>query len=501
MSLDWWEWGPVQDRLRRYLRSLVLPAHYELEFGGVPTARVTYQLRLVQVNPVAYGQDRKEQYAATKGLIAHEAGHILFTDTTAEPGDPLARVVFDYLEDGRVEEHITRLLPHTRGPIHKVGRLALRASRVQAIPPFNRRMPGRALLRACLVWRWCVRDGEPLWFPVPEEWERIRPLVEEAWVSTPSRAAEIAEEIAAILRRLEPNLDDLARAGALSGLGLDARPEGENSPDGLPVPQAGGPAKDPSDADGDGGDGEELTKILREAGAGSAGYNVAPYLWLEEKVRPHARRLAELVRVPQRRGRLVATEDRGRYSWRQELRTPDRPFLLWEGPGPKPPRAAIGILVDTSGSMQSRGKIQGAREALMMLHLALREGRVPHAVVAFDDRPRVVKEIDDDREVVKARIAALHPDGNTYVRRAFRRVMDMLRPRPEERKLIIVIHDGKPDDCLPPRPEIPVLGVYVGRDRREKQAMQEIFPRLVAVERAEELHIPLARAIVALLRG
>ena len=91
--------------------------------------------------------------------------------------------------------------------------------------------------------------------------------------------------------------------------------------------------------------------------------------------------------------------------------------------------------------------------------------------------------------------------GNTYVRRAFRRVMDMLRPRPEERKLIIVIHDGKPDDCLPPRPEIPVLGVYVGRDRREKQAMQEIFPRLVAVERAEELHIPLARAIVALLRG
>mgnify|MGYP000244582146 CR=1 FL=1 len=134
MSLDWWEWKPVQDRLRRWLRSLVLPSHYELEISdAVPTARVTYQLRLVQVNPVAYGQDRKEQYAATKGLIAHEAGHILFTDTTAEPGDPLARVVFDYLEDGRVEEHITRLLSHSRGPIHKVGRLALRASRVQAL--------------------------------------------------------------------------------------------------------------------------------------------------------------------------------------------------------------------------------------------------------------------------------------------------------------------------------------------------------------------------------
>lgn len=53
----------------------------------------------------------------------------------------------------------------------------------------------------------------------------------------------------------------------------------------------------------------------------------APYLELEEKVCPHAARLAEALKEPQPDQRPALHSSLGRYTFRQEIRTPDTPHL------------------------------------------------------------------------------------------------------------------------------------------------------------------------------
>ena len=109
----------------------------------------------------------------------------------------------------------------------------------------------------------------------------------------------------------------------------------------------------------------------------------APYLELEEKVRPHASRLAEALKEPQPDQRPVPHEYRGRYTFRQEIRTPDTPHLVRLGMGQAARSLALYVLVDRSGSMD---RFEPAvREALMTIYLAAVQVGIPIGIAYFGE--------------------------------------------------------------------------------------------------------------------
>ncbi len=118
---------------------------------------------------------------------------------------------------------------------------------------------------------------------------------------------------------------------------------------------------------------------------------------------------------------------------------------------------AVAVLIDVSRSTESfvgnRPVLDVAKEALTALTLGLAACGDDHAIYGFSSckRTRVwveaVKTFDEPvGETVLARIAALRPGHYTRLGAAVRHVSQRLAGRPRQRRLLLVITDGKPND-------------------------------------------------------
>jgi nitric oxide reductase NorD protein len=118
---------------------------------------------------------------------------------------------------------------------------------------------------------------------------------------------------------------------------------------------------------------------------------------------------------------------------------------------------AVAVLFDTSRSTESwvegRQVIDIAREALTALTEGLAACGDDYAIYAFSSIRRhrvyvnVIKGFDEPRSAaVHRRIAALRPGFYTRLGAAIRHVSRELRGRPNSRRLLLVITDGKPND-------------------------------------------------------
>lgn len=118
---------------------------------------------------------------------------------------------------------------------------------------------------------------------------------------------------------------------------------------------------------------------------------------------------------------------------------------------------AVAVLIDVSRSTESyidnRQVLDLAREALTALTLGLAACGDDHAIYGFSscrrervwvERIRSFGETAD--EAVLARIAALRPGHYTRLGAAIRHVSHKLAERPRQRRLLLVITDGKPND-------------------------------------------------------
>ncbi len=80
MSLNWWEWGNVQEKLRRFALAIQGPRPYRVRFLAdpktCPTGWCNFSTRELAVNPAAFAAPSGEQYQLTKGLLVHEAGQV-----------------------------------------------------------------------------------------------------------------------------------------------------------------------------------------------------------------------------------------------------------------------------------------------------------------------------------------------------------------------------------------------------------------------------------------
>lgn len=160
---------------------------------------------------------------------------------------------------------------------------------------------------------------------------------------------------------------------------------------------------------------------------------------------------------------------------------------------------AVLVLVDVSGSTDSwvagqRRIIDVEREALLVLSVALQGSGDPYAILAFSGHGpqqvtvRTVKRFDERHgDTVALRIAGLEPEHYTRAGAALRHASRLLAQQPARHQLLVLLSDGKPNDC----------DDYEGRYGVEdmRQAVQEIrhagqSPFCLTVDRHAAAYLP-----------
>jgi nitric oxide reductase NorD protein len=160
---------------------------------------------------------------------------------------------------------------------------------------------------------------------------------------------------------------------------------------------------------------------------------------------------------------------------------------------------ALLLLVDVSGSTDAWvgagcRVVDVAREALLCVCIALASLGEPFAVQSFSGegphgvRVRELKRFGEHyRPAVALRIAGLAPEGYTRTGAALRHAAAALREVPAERRLLLLLSDGKPND-------VDVYeGPYGAEDTRRavlEARLAGIAPFCLAIDRHEALQLP-----------
>jgi hypothetical protein len=442
----WWFWRHVQDRLTTFALALVSPLkgkRYRVIIEKQGTGYCDPQRCVIQANPAMFPEARVEvQFRATQGVLAHEVAHALFTEAWPEARENLLCQMTNILEDERIERCLGTFYPGITPVIELLGDLCLAETKGGEADP---RWQAAA---CCLAWRWAytrTSEGEMLaQLDVGADgqalWAAVRPLVETAWTA-PTTTAVI----------------DLAHL-ILEQIGLPAatRPLGGLSfvsLRGIPRERAGEPLSlDGAYREIQPGLGETPLDDM-PAGRDDEFLRPAPYTTLEDAARPLARQLAEALRIPEPDVHPRPHEWRGRFHFRQDLRTPETPCLYAQGLERTPRSLALYMLVDRSGSMSDLEP--HVQLALMTLYLAATDLAIPTGITAFganldDDEPALTFPITEQmmpraQENTKALIAGYRgTTGAEFLDWGLRVAERELLARPERRKVLVVIHDGQP---------------------------------------------------------
>jgi hypothetical protein len=505
----WWIWGVTHQRLSKWALALLRGRRYTIHLRPEGTGSHAPLEKVIQVNPQLFPEQPVEvQFRLTQGLLAHECGHAWFTGCWPDQSENTLQELTNMLEDERIERGICTLYPGVAPAVRLLGDLVFTGMKG---------VPEEAKLQAytcCLAWRWAHRstneqemferlgvsaDGQHLW-------GKIRSSVEQAWMAADTGVViSIARDILRILE-LPISTSPLGFTQVNPyGIPLEgARPIG--IPDG-PVDSAPGLGMGLSDDD------------LPGIPSGNRALEPAAYLDLEEKVRPHAARLAEALKEPSPDRRPALHEYRGRYSFRQEIRTPDTPNLAPREVGQAARNLALYVLVDRSGSMCPFE--QAVREALMTIYLAAVQSGIPIGIAYFgeDDFYTGLSPLPADCITVEQTVAEVAPlsqgycelamaliagytgwAGEEYLDWGLRIAEAELHTRPEHLHVLLIIHDGAPvfhtrnvsdwDLSLAhlralERSGVIPIGIHLGNGKLKK--LQKLFPRLVDCPNGESL--------------
>jgi hypothetical protein len=528
-TLPWYEWQPNRVRLETWARFKARENFRTLRFDPkfpYPGAHLP-QTHTIVINPLTIGKTPTGQWRASRGIAFHEVGHINFTEGGL--GDTnLLHWLANALEDQRVEWLMLAEDPAVLRDLVFVHRAIWRGNK--ALQMSAKANPD-AVLSACLIYRfeWYLHPKQSkLAFDAATEvlWDQVRPLVEEAWrATTTARVVEIARQIIQLL-----GFNEKTSANHLPEFGFGAA-EGSGNPEkGQPIPpdlarlaKRKGILSDPELAEGESKD-DQTDPWSEQAdesslddsddalnvpshGAGMGGGNLQivpqPYAELVRLAQPIADRLAAVLVVPTPEAQRAAHPTRGRYSFRQEWRTPDKPFRAKTLPALKP-GLAVEIVGDRSGSMDG-DKVKAARLGAMALHLACTRANIAHAISLFEGY-QVLLEYGGDNEMAKALIAGWDAATGTRFGDHLEQRARKLLARPEKVKAMFVVHDGMPADAevvvafqRQYDGRIFVVGVYLAEapDEDEAQAMRGLFQRVV-VATPPELPAKLGALLTAL---
>ena len=480
MTVQWWQWPSVERQLVTFAKSFLGPHAFAVALTVDPSVcRVgvcDFERREIAVNPTAIAGPPRQQYLITRGLLVHEVGHARYTAPRADAA-PVVHQVANCLEDERIERIMGGQFWSVRGALTAVCRASYAAVGPLGQPRGDLQDPDdpRWVVVAALHWRWAQRLDEPLKGELSPRnrrlWRRVRPLVERAWAAPDTgRVYDLAEEIVRMLglgpALPEPPLVLVAPGRGTRSDAAEPRPGGAAAWQGPGEPQAGA---------------DDLPAGL--VGAGDyAQWSMAPPGPLLRAAEPLAGELVARLALPEVAQTPDWSDRYGRLSVRAAIRSQDAtPFVVAAEPEPDPTSVAVGVLLDRSGSMQGAA-MEAARLATATLHLACAELGIWHAVTAFEGAMPMVRD-DENSEQTLARLAGLHAGSGTRIGPSYEALLAQLRPRPEALKVLVLIHDGEPEDGSTVRQlnagaadaRIEVLGLGVALEAKNRAAMRELF--------------------------
>ena len=502
-SLDprksWWWYREAQTRLIKWTLALLRGRRYTVKIEAEGTGYHDPENHIIQANPCLFSMESsRTQFRATQGLLAHEVGHAWFTGAWPDQKEGRLQEMTNILEDQRVENAVGILYPGVVPSIRLLGDLMLKDQKA-----LHSMTPSDQAYACCLVWRWAwdrigeramhnllrvTPDGERLW-------TSILPLVEQAWKAPDTdRVIELARQILEILG-IDPRSSPMKLHWTCTQDIPRLRKE-------RPLPFPGTPGDQVQPGLGKGEPDEERGALFADT------YSTpAPYVELEDQAHPLARQLSEALQLLTPETRLEPHDNQGRYSFRQEVRTPDTPHLLVQSMDSSPRDLALYLLVDRSGSIST---IQDeVRLALMMLYLAGTELEIPTGVTYFgaheNNRAEQVMEVTPPTpaasESVKALIAGFEGTTNCeFLDWGLTLAEKSLALRPERLKVLVCIHDGEPVYKGPDgndwelsyahlrkleRAGIMTIGIYLGDEDEYRRKVQQLFPRLIACKGKE----------------
>ena len=167
----------------------------------------------------------------------------------------------------------------------------------------------------------------------------------------------------------------------------------------------------------------------------------------------------------------------------------------------------IVFCIDISGSMQG-DKINAAREALVVFMESLRELKIPHAVIAFNDHVRVLKPMEHGTDDIEneALLALLNPNGSTDDFAALQAASQMMEKSTAEQPFIFYLTDGEGNQrqkeavrqLEEDNPKLKVLGIGVGEGCN---GVQQTYQHRLMVPQVSELARKLGEKLIEMVKG
>ena len=514
MTVPWYEWRNIRHRLVVFGRAVQGISPYRVTIepdpGKCPSGYCNYTAREIAANPGIFSLPPRDQYQLTKAILVHEAGHRRFSTPNKLPS--VVHQVANILEDERIEKQMCQEFAGVRWLVRKLSQALYKES----MPvDENSDSPGE-VVAYFLQLRWARRIGLPIKGGLSARnqklWQKVEPLVYEAWHAEASKAVHRnAEEIVRILGLKESEIPEWVRAildklGPAEGQRADGD-EAETANTGFQQDDTVGDSDEkPEPFDGD------VPPNDSRVGEGLQAIEPEPYIQLEEKVRPLVQELIDELSWKEKPERWGPVERGGRLSLRDYLRDKERPFLAEEDHGKALPTLALKVIIDHSTSLNhsSGGKtrIESIAEAVMALHLVCLDLGLSHEVLVT---PQAFKIADlNSGERGKALIAGLVPArcGHEDMGLAIKTRAAPMVGYPEDIKLVLCLTDGACNDarlgqeiCSALRGKVEVIGVLLDPDERTRAYVAEMFgqDRVIAC-RSEELPQKLGNILRA-IRG
>jgi hypothetical protein len=503
MAVPWYEWRNIRNRLIVFGRAIQGVSPYrvliEPDRKKCPTGYCNFTKKEVAVNPDLFDLTPSKQYQLTKSILVHEAGHRRFTT----PGNLSSVVgqIANILEDERIE----RLMADEFAGLRTLVRDLSRQLYLEAMPVDQKSDSHGEIVSYFLQLRWAKRIGKTvkglLSLHNQELWQKVEPLVYEAWQAESSEIVDRnAEEIVRILGLKEYQIPEwikkvLDKLGTIQGnRGNEDKAEETHVID--------------SDADGTGNTSDDAKPFDGDIppndkcdGKSAEAIEPMPYIWLEEKVGPLVLELIEELRFDEANKGWEQVERGGKLSMREYLKDRSHPFLSEEGKSRNIPALAVKIIVDHSTSLNhtsgDKTRIESIAESVMMLHLVCLELSIPHEIIAT---PQQMKVADmESGEKGKALIAGLVPAkcGHEDMGLAIKTHALPLTAYPQDIKVVICLTDGACNDarlgkemCQSLRGKVEVIGLLLDPDERTKAYVIEMFgqDRVIACKSQELPH-------------
>jgi len=500
MAIPWYEWKNIRKRLIVFGKALQGISPYrvliEADIKKCPTGYCNFTSREIAVNPNIFSLPARDQYQLTKAILVHEAGHRRFT--TSKKLSPLTDKVANILEDERIERQMCEEFVGVRWLVKKLSQIFYSQSE-----PINKvsNSPGE-VVAYFLQLRWAKRIGKKVKGGLSKKnrelWQKVKPLVYEAWEAETSEVVEEnAEEIVRILKLEESEIpawvkEIMDKLGTTQGKRTkEDKAERTNGTIYKPEKTEVGESE-PKPFDGD------IPPNDKKEGKGYEAIEPKPYIKLEEKVKPLVKELIDELSWEEVPCKLEPAERGGRLSVREYLRDKSSPFLTEDDKDKAPPTLALKVIIDHSASLNygfgGKTRMKSISEAVMTLHLVCFELGIPHEVLVT---PQDIKIADlGSGERGKALISGLAPAlcGYEDMGLAIKTYAVPMTEYSQDIKLVLCLTDGACNDaelgkkvCQTLRGKVEVIGILLDPDRITEKYVKDMFgeDRVIACSSSE----------------